>query len=91
MQGDEGHMVAADGTKITVEEFDRLFDEGEEEILQYFDVDSVRHPGVDDRTVAIDLPARVFETLERESAKSGIPIEDLIERWVEERATLESA
>jgi hypothetical protein len=71
---------------ISNEELDRLFDEGEEDILQYFDVENARRPGLETRTVAVDLPARVFDVLERESAKTGTPIQDLIEAWIEERA-----
>jgi hypothetical protein len=91
MPGDEGYMIAADGTRITVDEFDRLFDEGEEDILQYFDVANARRPGREPRTVAVDLPAHVFDALERESGRSGIPVQDLIETWVGERVALTSA
>jgi hypothetical protein len=73
------------------EELDRLFDEGEEDILQYFDTDNVEYPGLEDRTVAVDLPVNVFDALERESGKTGTPIQDLIEAWIEERAALISA
>jgi hypothetical protein len=88
---DEGYVIGADGSRITVEEFDRLFDEGEVDILQYCDMDSIRRPGLEERTVAVDLPVRVFDALERESGKTGTPIQDLIEAWIEERAALVSA
>ncbi|MDR1634540.1 MAG: BrnA antitoxin family protein [Bifidobacteriaceae bacterium] len=70
------------------EELDRLFDEGEVDILQYFDTDNVQYPGLEERTVAVDLPVRVFDALERESGKTGTPIQDLIEVWIEERVAL---
>jgi hypothetical protein len=73
---------------ISNEELDRLFDEGEEDILQYFDVENARRPGLETRTVAVDLPARVFDALERESSRSGTPIQGLVEAWIEERAAL---
>jgi hypothetical protein len=81
----------ADRARISAEEFDRIFDEGEEGILQYFDLENARRPGREARTVAVDLPVRVFDTLERESAKTGTPIQDLIEKWIEERAAAVTA
>ena len=85
MQEDNGYVVAADGTRITVEEFDRLFDEGED-ITMYLDMDNARRPGLEQRTVAIDLPVRVLDAVELESSKTGTPVHDLIEAWIEERA-----
>jgi hypothetical protein len=88
---DDSYVIGADGSRITVEEFDRLFDEGEVDILQYCDTESIRRPGREARTVAVDLPVHVFDALERESGKTGTPIQDLIEAWIEERVTLASA
>ncbi|MDR1294446.1 MAG: hypothetical protein LBK59_05735 [Bifidobacteriaceae bacterium] len=76
---------------ISNEELDQLVDDGEEDILQYFDMANARRPGRQPRTVAVDLPAYVFDALERESGRSGVPIQDLIETWVEERVALTSA
>ena len=91
MQEADAYMVAADGTRITVEEFDRLFDEGEKDILQYFDTDNVEHPGLESRTVAVDLPVRVLDAVERESSNTGTPIQDLLEAWIEQGVGLASA
>ena len=76
---------------VDSDELDRLFDEGEVDILQYFDTDNVQYPGLEGRTVAVDLPDGVFDVLERESGKTGMPIQDLIKTWIEERAALVSA
>ena len=73
---------------IDAEELDRLFDEGEEDILQYFDTDNVRYPGLEARTVAVDLPGVVFDAVERESAQTGTPVRVLIEQWVAEKVGL---
>ncbi|MDR1150944.1 MAG: hypothetical protein LBK72_00465 [Bifidobacteriaceae bacterium] len=86
MQDDERYMIAADGTRITVDEFDRLFDEGEEDILQYFDMANVRSPGRELRTVAVDLPAHVFDALAGQAATAGVAVEDLIASCATEMA-----
>jgi hypothetical protein len=70
---------------ISAEEFDRLFDEGEVDVLQYMDMSTLHYPGREARTVAVDLPVRVFDALERESKRTQRPVEELIEDWVEDR------
>ncbi|MDR0991262.1 MAG: hypothetical protein LBL92_07890 [Propionibacteriaceae bacterium] len=76
-----------DGSKfITIEEFDRLFDEGEVDVLEYFDVEHGTYPGREKRTVAIDLPAPIFQLVQKESARSGTDVESLIEEWIAEKS-----
>ena len=75
----------ADKTGITTEELDRLFDEGEVDILKYFDTDNVEYPGHDAHTVAVDLPNRVFAAVQRECQRTGVAINDLLESWIEEK------
>ena len=75
---------------ISNEELDRLFDEGEADILQYFDMDNARRPGLEERTVAIDLPVGVLDAVELESGRTGTPVHGLIRAWVEEKVSLAS-
>jgi hypothetical protein len=80
-----GDSEKGSGAAISVEEFDRLFDEGEVDILQYCDVANARVVGPETRTVAVDLPVQVFDALERESGQTGTSVQDLVETWIEER------
>jgi hypothetical protein len=73
------------GAAISAEEFDRLFDEGEVDILQYCDVENARVVGRETRTVAVDLPIQVFDALEQESGQMGTSVQSLVETWIEER------
>jgi hypothetical protein len=34
-----------DWSKVTVEEFDKIFDEGKEDIMEYLDISTARRPG----------------------------------------------
>lgn len=36
---------------VSAEEFDRIFDEGKEDILDYLDLSTVRHPGLEAKRV----------------------------------------
>lgn len=76
---------------ISAEEFDRIFDEGEEDVLQYFDMDNIRRPGRETRTVAVDLPVRVLEAVEQQSQATGSSVSELLELWIEERVERASA
>ena len=76
---------------ISAEEFDRIFDEGEEDVLQYFDMDNIRRPGRETRTVAVDLPVRVLEAVEQQSQATGSSVSELLELWIEERVQRASA
>ncbi len=70
---------------ISAEEFDRIFDEGEQDVLQYFDMDNIRRPGRETCNVAIDLPVHVLEAVEQQSRATGSSVSELHESWIEER------
>lgn len=53
------------------EALDQLFDDGDQDILHYFDTDHVERPGPTPRTVAVDLPIPVHDARERESGCSS--------------------
>jgi hypothetical protein len=78
-------------TSITAEELDKLFDEGKEDITQYFDMDNTKYPGLEARTVAVDLPAYLFDALQEEASKRGLLIEELVRAWVADKLGLENA
>ncbi|MCL2481853.1 MAG: hypothetical protein FWF43_00250 [Propionibacteriaceae bacterium] len=70
------------------EELDKLFDDGDKDVLHYFDTDHVEHPGQKARSVVVDLPIPVYDALERESGRTGTPVQNLIESWVQEKVGL---
>jgi hypothetical protein len=81
-----GLMRNKDGTKfITVEEFDRLFDEGSDEIDDYLDWDSFRRPGLEIKRVNVDLPQWMIDRLDREARRIGVPRQAVIKMWLAER------
>jgi hypothetical protein len=42
--------------EFSAEELGRLFDEGEEDVIQYFDLSKTRRPGLEQQKVSISLP-----------------------------------
>ena len=77
--------------RIDAEELDRLFDEGKEDILQYFDPEHPRIAGTETRRVNVDFPAWVVEALDREARRIGIGRQAVIKTWIAERLDEEAS
>ncbi|ARE42124.1 Helix-turn-helix protein, CopG family [Rhodovulum sp. P5] len=70
--------------KISAEEFDRAFDEGED-ITAYLDLDKAHRPGRDPRRVNVDFPAWMVDGLDARAAHLGITRQALIKMWIAEK------
>jgi hypothetical protein len=70
---------------MKAEELDRIFDEGEEDITQYFDWSNARRPGLEQKRVNVDFPNWVVDRLDKESRRLGITRQSLIKYWIAER------
>ena len=68
---------------IGVEEFDRIFDEGKEDITPYLDLSRIERPGI--QRVNVDFPKWMVKELDRESGRLGITRQSLIKYWIGER------
>lgn len=70
---------------ISAEELDRIFDEGKEDILQYFDLSKARRPGLEIKRVNVDLPQWMIAVLDREAERLGITRQAVIKTWLGEK------
>jgi hypothetical protein len=70
---------------ISAEEFDRLFEEGSDEIDQYVDWQSARRPGLELRRVNVDFPQWMIAGLDREAKRRGVTRQALIKMWISDR------
>jgi hypothetical protein len=77
--------------KISAEEFDRIFDEGEEDILQYCDFSVKVNPDINTRTVFFDLPVELFARLDKKAQQIDVPVQAMIRNWVTDIAEKEPA
>lgn len=66
-------------------ELDRTFDEGEEDILDYFDLDSTTRPNRRVKRVNVDFPEWVVEALDAEARRLGVTRQSIIKVWIAER------
>lgn len=77
----------------TAEEFDRIFDDGEEDITQYLDMSTAHRPNREKlRAMSVQLPEWLVNTLDREASRIGISRQAVMKTWLVERAdALQSA
>ena len=67
---------------ISSEEFDKLVDDDEQDIIEHLDLDSARRPGRDVRRVNVDLPTWMIESLDVEAARVGVTRQSIIKMWL---------
>lgn len=74
-----------DRKTISAEEFDRLFDEGSDEIDQYVDWSKARRPGQEIKRVNVDFPQWMVAKLDAEAQRRGVTRQALIKMWLSDR------
>lgn len=68
----------------TTDEFDRMFDAGED-IDNLVDWSKARRPGLEPRRVNVDFPDWMVRSLDREAKKVGVTRQALIKLWLADR------
>lgn len=69
---------------MKAEELDKKFDEGED-ILEYFDLSTLKHPGLENKSVNLNFPQWMITQLDEEAKRLGMSRQDLIQTWIKER------
>ncbi len=70
---------------MTAEELDKIFDDGEEDILPYLDLSKAVRPGHQAKRVNVDFPSWMITKLDFEADRLGVPRQSLIKVWIAER------
>lgn len=71
--------------EITTEELERIFDEGKEDVLQYFDLSKARILKPDPQRVNVDFPGWMVSALDKEASRIGVTRQSLIKMWLADR------
>ncbi|MUL36965.1 type II toxin-antitoxin system BrnA family antitoxin [Gloeocapsopsis dulcis] len=69
---------------MNAEDLDRKFDEGED-ILEYFDISTLKRPGLELQPIEISFPQWMVAALDKEAQRLGIQREAIIKLWLAER------
>ena len=64
--------------KISAEEFDRLFDEGQDDITKYLDLKAANRPGREIKRINVDFPAWMVAAMDEEATHLGVSRQALI-------------
>ena len=77
---------------ISSDEFDRIFDENEEDIMDYLDLDAslvISNPKCDVKRVNVDFPLWMVEGLDRQAGLLAINRQAVIKTWIADRLKAE--
>ncbi len=70
--------------KIKAEDFDAMFDSGED-VSEYLDFSKAKRPGREQKRVNVDFPIWMVEALDREAQRVGVTRQSIIKVWLAER------
>lgn len=77
--------TAKNRKSISGEAFDRLFDEGSEQIHEFIDWENASRPGLELKRVNLDLPTWVVERLDQEAQRLGVSRQAIMKTWLVDR------
>lgn len=66
-------------------ELDKIFDDGEEDVLQHFDLNKISKPNLELKRVNVDFPIWVINGLDKRAKTLGVTRQSLIKMWIAEK------
>ena len=70
---------------MTGNELDKKFDEGKEDVLDYFDIDKGVRFNQKQKRVNVDIPQWMINSLDSESKRIGVTRQSLIKMWLADK------
>ncbi len=70
---------------MKVSKLDKIFDENQEDVLDYFDASKVKMINEEIRRVNIDFPAWMVQSLDKEAQHIGISRQAVIKMWLADK------
>ncbi len=70
---------------MKAKEFEKKFDDNEEDILEHLDLSTTRRPNQVQKRVNVDFPTWMIESLDREATRLGVTRQSIIKVWLAER------
>lgn len=77
--------MSKDKKNLSAEEFDRMFDEGKDDITPYLDLNSATRINKEAKRVNVDFPTWMVEAMDREADRIGITRQAFIKVVIAER------
>ncbi len=70
---------------MKAEEFDKIFDDNKEDIIEYLDLSTIKRPNQESKRINIDFPVWMVKSLDREARHIGVSRQAIIKTWIAER------
>lgn len=70
---------------MTTEEFDKKFDDNQEDIIEHLDLSTVKRPNLEPKRINIDFPAWMVKSLDEEARHIGVSRQAVIKTWLAEK------
>ena len=67
---------------MTAEEFDKKFDDNQEDILEYFDISAIKMINKAPKRINIDFPTWMVQKLDNEAGHIGVSRQAIIKVWL---------
>lgn len=72
-------------------DFDKKFDDGEEDIIDDLDLSQMKRPGHEQKRVNVDFPIWMVKALDLEASRLGVTRQSVIKVWIAERLECSSS
>ena len=66
-------------------EFDQLFDDDEEDIMEHLDLKNARRPNLEYKKISFEIPLWMLESLDKEAVRVGETRQSLVKLWLSDK------
>ena len=66
-------------------ELDKIFDDNQDDILEYFDTSKIKMTNEEPKWVNIDFPSWMVQSLDKEAKHIGVSRQAVIKMWLAEK------
>jgi len=70
---------------MKAEEFDKIFDDNEEDIIEYLDLSKIKRPNLEPKRINIDFPTWMVKKLDDEARHIGVSRQAIIKTWLADK------
>ncbi len=70
---------------MKAKEFDKIFDENEEDIVEYLDLSTAKRVNLEPKRINIDFPTWMVKKLDEEAQHIGVSRQAIIKTWLADK------
>ncbi len=70
---------------MKAKDFDKIFDENKEDIIDYLDLSTLRRPNLESKRINIDFPTWMVKKLDEEAKHIGVSRQAVIKMWLAQK------